>query len=92
LKLLDDPETYPVLLHCHAGLHRTGVMVAIYRMEYEGRSPAEAIQEMKANGFAEWPCTSANDYITQYVLTFRRGVRNPMETNLASRDGSSSAR
>ena len=25
LALMDDPETYPVLLHCRAGLHRTGV-------------------------------------------------------------------
>src|SRR5262249_2951164 len=26
LALLDDPATYPVLIHCRAGLHRTGVM------------------------------------------------------------------
>jgi hypothetical protein len=52
-------------------------MVAIYRMEYEGWSPREAIREMKANGFAEWPCTSANDYITQYVLSYKPGIRNP---------------
>jgi hypothetical protein len=83
LALLDDPATYPVLLHCHAGLHRTGVMVAVYRMEYQGWSPHEAIQEMKANGFGEWPCTSANDYITQYILTFRRGLRLPLEPKLA---------
>ena len=25
LTLMDDPETYPVLLHCRAGLHRTYV-------------------------------------------------------------------
>jgi hypothetical protein len=87
LALLDDPATYPVLLHCHAGLHRTGAMVAVYRMEYEGWSPQEAIEEMKANGFGEWVCTSANDYITQYVLTFRRGLRNPLETNVAAEQG-----
>jgi hypothetical protein len=84
LTILDDPGTYPVLLHCHAGLHRTGVMVAVYRMEYEGWTPQQAIEEMKANGFGEWVCTSANDYITQYVLTFRRGLRNSVETKLAA--------
>jgi hypothetical protein len=84
LALLDDPATFPVLLHCHAGLHRTGVMVAVYRMEYEDWSPREAIDEMKANGFAEWVCTSANDYITQYVLSFRRGLRYPLDTKLAA--------
>jgi protein tyrosine/serine phosphatase len=75
LVLLDDPATYPVLIHCRAGLHRTGVMTAVYRMEYQGWSPRQAIEELKANGFGEWPCTPANDYITQYILTYQRGMR-----------------
>ena len=50
-------------------------MTAVYRMEYDGWSPKQAIQELKANGFGEWPCTAANDYITQYILTYQRGVR-----------------
>jgi protein-tyrosine phosphatase len=76
LTLMDDRDNYPVLIHCRAGLHRTGVMTAVYRMEYDGWSPQQAIQELKANGFGEWPCTPANDYITQYILTYQRGVRN----------------
>jgi hypothetical protein len=75
LTLLDDPSTYPVLLHCRAGLHRTGVMVADYRMEYEGWTPQQALQELRANGFGEWASSSANDYITQYILTYRPGIR-----------------
>ena len=75
LLLLDDPANYPVLLHCKAGLHRTGVLVAVYRMEYQGWTPREAIRELKENGFGESTCHSANDYIRQYVLTYRRGVR-----------------
>jgi protein tyrosine/serine phosphatase len=75
LRLLDDPDAYPVLLHCRAGLHRTGVMVAVYRMEYEGWSPREALEELRANGFGEWDSCAANDYISQYILTYRRGLR-----------------
>ena len=75
LALLDDPVNYPVLIHCRAGLHRTGVMTAVYRMEYECWTPRKAIEDLKANGFGEWPCTAANDYITQYVLTYQRGLR-----------------
>jgi hypothetical protein len=71
LELLDDPATYPVLIHCRAGLHRTGVMTAVYRMEYQAWTPRQAIEELKANGFGEWPCNSSNDYITQYILTYR---------------------
>ena len=78
LALFDDPATYPVLLHCRAGLHRTGVMTAVYRMEYQGWSPGRAFRELKANGFGEWPCSSANDYVLDYVLTYRPGVRNPV--------------
>ena len=70
LKVLDDPASYPVLFHCRAGLHRTGVMTAVYRMEYQGWSPHQAVAELKANGFSEWQCSAANDYITQYVLTY----------------------
>jgi protein tyrosine/serine phosphatase len=76
LEICDNPANYPILVHCHAGLHRTGVMIAVYRMEYHGWTPHQAIQEMKANGFAEWPCTSANEYIAQYILSYRPGVRN----------------
>jgi protein tyrosine/serine phosphatase len=75
LTILDDPESYPVLIHCRAGLHRTGCMVAVYRMEYEGWSPQRAIEELKANGFGVWDCTSSNDYVTQYVLSYRPGLR-----------------
>jgi protein tyrosine/serine phosphatase len=74
LRVLDDPDAYPVLFHCRAGLHRTGVMVAVYRMEYEGWSPRAALEELRANGFGEWDSAAANDYITQYILTYRRGL------------------
>jgi hypothetical protein len=77
LAVMDDEANYPVLLHCRAGLHRTGLLAAVYRMEYQGWSPAEAHHEMKAHGFGVWACTSANDYVTQYVLTYRPGRRDP---------------
>jgi tyrosine-protein phosphatase SIW14 len=78
LAVLDDPANHPVLIHCRAGLHRTGVMAAVYRMEYQRCSPAEALRDIKANGFGEYACTSANDYIVQYVLSYRRGLRRPV--------------
>jgi N-alpha-acetyl-L-2,4-diaminobutyrate deacetylase len=64
-----------VLIHCKAGLHRTGCMLAIYRMEYEGWTKRQAVQEMKDNGFGESACTSDNDYVMQYVLSYKPGVR-----------------
>jgi protein tyrosine/serine phosphatase len=71
LSLMDNPANRPVLLHCKAGLHRTGVLVAVYRMEYDGWDPLAAVEELKANGFGDVACTAANDYIQQYVLNYK---------------------
>ena len=75
LSVLDDERNFPVLIHCKAGLHRTGVLVADYRMEYQGYTPQEAVRDLKENGFGEFVCSSANDYIMQYILTYRPGLR-----------------
>jgi len=72
LELLRDESVYPVLLHCKAGLHRTGVLSAVYRMEYQGWTNGEAYRELKALGFGDAACTVANDYVRQYVLAYRR--------------------
>src|SRR5206468_2189977 len=71
LRIMDDPANYPVLIHCRAGLHRTGCLVAVYRMEYEGWTPAQAIRELKDLGFGEFPCSNANQYIVQYITAYR---------------------
>jgi protein tyrosine/serine phosphatase len=78
LAIMDDPANLPVLVHCRAGLHRTGVLAAVYRMEYQGWTHEQAIHELRDMGFGEFVSSSANDYITQYILTYRRGQRNPI--------------
>lgn len=35
LKIMDDPENYPVLIHCHHGVGRSRLFSSIYRIEYE---------------------------------------------------------
>lgn len=71
LAILDDESAYPVLLHCKAGLHRTGRLTAIYRMEYEGWSLGEAMRELRANGYGFIMSSEADDYIIQYVQNFK---------------------
>lgn len=86
LQLVDNPANHPILLHCKAGLHRTGVLVAIYRMEYEGWSAAAAIRDLKENGFGDDAATAANDYIMQYILTYQpRGERSAAMARGAAR-------
>ena len=35
LEIMDDPKNHPVLVHCEHGIGRTGLIVSIFRMEYD---------------------------------------------------------
>jgi tyrosine-protein phosphatase SIW14 len=89
LRIMDDPSNYPVLVHCRAGLHRTGCLMAVYRMEYDGWSKDEALRELRNMGFGHFFSTSANDYIVQYILGYERGLRRGSPVSgVASQPGS----
>ncbi len=45
LRIMNDPEKQPVLVHCGAGTHRTGCAVAMYRTIVEGVAPEVALEE-----------------------------------------------
>jgi protein tyrosine/serine phosphatase len=51
-EIMGDPQNFPVLVHCFAGIHRAGSYCAIYRMEFEHWSNAKAIAEMKSCGYS----------------------------------------
>ena len=46
-----DPAKQPVYFHCAHGKDRTGTMAALWRIEMEGWTPEEAMQEMKSFGY-----------------------------------------
>ncbi len=50
-EVMDNPANYPVLVHCFAGIHRTGAVCAIYRMDYDGWTNEEAMAEMERFGY-----------------------------------------
>ena len=47
MKLMNDPATGKVYVHCAAGKHRTGLVGAIYRLEKYGWDYDTAYKEMK---------------------------------------------
>lgn len=51
LKVIGDPNNWPVLVHCQHGADRTGTSVAMYRMVYQGWTNAEAMAELPRFGF-----------------------------------------
>ena len=71
LALLDDEKNYPILLHCKAGLHRTGRLTAIYRMQYHGWSVGEAMRELRANGYGFAMSSDADDYVIQFIQNYK---------------------
>ena len=46
-----DPACQPVYIHCAFGKDRTGTMAAVYRLEMDGWTADEALQEMEAFGY-----------------------------------------
>jgi len=50
-KAVLDPAQQPVYIHCAFGKDRTGTMAAVYRLEVDGWTPEEAMQEMESFGY-----------------------------------------
>ena len=83
LAILDKESNYPILLHCKAGLHRTGRLTAIYRMEYMGWSPGEALRELRANGYGYVAASEGDEFIIQFVENYVPRSQRPDRLPLA---------
>lgn len=51
LDIVNDPANGIVYVHCAGGKHRTGAMIAVYRMSVDGWNIDRAFQEMKDYDF-----------------------------------------
>jgi len=51
VEIMRDPKHHPVLVHCFAGVHRTGAYVAVYRMEFENWPNHKALAELRTLGY-----------------------------------------
>lgn len=51
LEIVNDQSIWPVYVHCAGGRHRTGAMIAVYRITIDGWDVDRAYQEMKDYGF-----------------------------------------
>ena len=70
LDFLSNKSNYPILIHCFAGIHRTGAYCAIYRMEVEGWDRGRAMNEMKACGYVT---LEENEDILRYLSNYKSG-------------------
>lgn len=76
---IDNAERSPVLIHCWGGIHRTGVLTGIYRIERQGWTAEDALAEMRLYGFNNRKEKFAEviDYMHQLESEVR--VRNDQE-------------
>lgn len=51
LALLQNPNNYPILVHCKHGEDRTGLIIGLHRVYAEGWTPEDAYNEMLDRGF-----------------------------------------
>ncbi len=78
LDLLDDPDNYPILVHCFAGIHRTGAYIAIYRMEQDHWTNDQAIAELEALGYENLPDElDVLGYLKEYRPTWKQSAEPP---------------
>lgn len=80
-ELVEEPANWPILLHCQGGIHRSGLMTALYRMQYQGWSAEDAIAEMDDRYF-EWGIrdrSALKVYLRQYKRDPKRSLR-PKQT------------
>ncbi len=50
IALFKDPGRVPVLVHCHHGVIRTGMLVAVYEIQFGGKSGEQALRDMVSFG------------------------------------------
>ncbi len=67
LELMDDPSNYPVLVHCSRGKERSGVLAAVYRMEFNAWTNERALAEMYALGYERGAMPAGEEFVKSYV-------------------------
>jgi protein tyrosine/serine phosphatase len=76
LDVMADSSNYPVLVHCLAGIHRTGAFMAVYRMEVDHWDNAAALDELRSAGYShlddEWDVLG---YLENYRPRWKTGDR-----------------
>jgi protein tyrosine/serine phosphatase len=71
LKIINDPTSQPVYVHCVGGSHRTGVMTALYRITHDGWTGKRAFAEMK--NFKFGPDFLHSEF-KKFVLDYQAGA------------------
>ncbi|MCX5789731.1 MAG: dual specificity protein phosphatase family protein, partial [Elusimicrobia bacterium] len=67
LAVVNDAARQPVLVHCHLGHDRTGVVIAAYRVTVQNWSISQAVTEAKSLGFSNPKFGDLATWLNGYV-------------------------
>jgi len=70
LDLIRQEAVRPILVHCKAGVERTGLLVALYRMEVEGWSPRRALDEAVHMRFEP----EEEKHVAEFILSYPKSL------------------
>jgi protein tyrosine/serine phosphatase len=66
--LVEDARNWPIFIHSEGGVHRTSLVVALYRIQYQGWSAGDALDEMNRQSLT-WGAKDRTA-LRRYVLAF----------------------
>jgi protein tyrosine/serine phosphatase len=83
-RIVNDPGSQPVYVHCVGGRHRTGVMTAVYRMNDDGWTADRALAEMKQYKYG---ADFLHPEFKAFVYRYHPDVASPVQAALVARNG-----
>jgi len=77
LDIMSKPENLPVFVHCKVGKHRTGAMVALYRMTTDRWDASKAFAEMQKYHFDVpfTPHTQLKQFVFDYYGQLQQSAK-----------------
>ena len=87
LRILRDPESGTVLMHCAAGSERTGCAVALYRIIEDGWSVEQAIEEARRFDHHPTKNPKLGGMIERWRAPIERALNKGGEIDVPSSDG-----
>lgn len=80
LSLVNNPDNWPVYVHCKGGRHRTGALTAIYRITHDGWTADQAYNEMKEYDFESGFLGGGPESQKKFVYSFYEHYRTTANT------------
>jgi len=69
VEVIEDKNNRPLLVHCAAGVHRTGASIAAWRMKHCNWDVERAVKDMVNHGYKSWLKQDLAEHMRRYYQT-----------------------